>query len=48
MLVYDGSCLLMSDRENGPKGVYREPNPELSFEKLAQSLLARIIALKKI
>ncbi len=45
--LYDGSCLLLSDRENGPKGLYREPNPELNFEKFAQSLLARALALKK-
>jgi hypothetical protein len=29
--LYDASCLLMSSRDNGLKGKYREPNPELSF-----------------
>lgn len=44
--LYDGSCLLLSDRETGPRGGYREPNPELSFERFARSLLARVIALR--
>jgi hypothetical protein len=44
--LYDSTCLLLSDKENGPKGKYSEPNSELSFEKFAQSLLARAISLK--
>jgi len=45
--LYDSTCLLLSDKENGPKGMYREPNPELSFEKFSQSLLARALSVKK-
>jgi hypothetical protein len=42
--LYDASCFLMSARESGLKGVYREPNPELSFHNFVTSLLARAIA----
>jgi hypothetical protein len=42
--LYDGTCLLMSDAVQGAEGFYREPNPELSFEKFAQGLLAKAIA----
>jgi hypothetical protein len=45
--LYDSTCLLLSDKENGPKGIYREPNRELSFEKFSQSLLARALSVKK-
>jgi hypothetical protein len=45
--LYDSTCLLLSDKENGPKGMYREPNPELSFEKFSQSLLARALSVRK-
>jgi hypothetical protein len=43
--LYDSACLLLSDRTTGPKGGYREPDPELSFEIFAASLLARAIGL---
>lgn len=42
--LYDACCFLMSSREGGLKGLYREPNAELSFHTLVTSLLARAIA----
>jgi len=45
--LYDSTCFLMSNSDDGPKGGYREPVPELSFEKFMTSLLARAIACGK-
>lgn len=42
--LYDGVCLLLSDRTNGPAGDYREPDPELSIAGFLRSLLARTLA----
>ena len=42
--LYDAACFLMSPREEGLKGQYREPNVELSFRTFVISLLARAIA----
>jgi hypothetical protein len=42
--LYDAGCLLLSSRDGGLKGKYREPNPELSFRTFVTSLLARAIA----
>lgn len=42
--LYDAACLLMSNATDGPKGVYREPAAELSFENFIASLLAKAIA----
>jgi hypothetical protein len=42
--LYDAGCFLMSARESGLKGKYREPNSELSFRNFVTSLLARAIA----
>jgi hypothetical protein len=42
--LYDGACLLLSDREHGPAGIYREPNPELAFARFVESPLARTLA----
>ncbi len=42
--LYDGTCFLLSDRISGLRGGYREPNPELSFRKFAEGLLARAVA----
>jgi hypothetical protein len=39
--LYDGACFMLTDRENGRAGAYREPNPELTFERFAESLVAR-------
>lgn len=45
--LYDSACFLLSDARNGPRGNYREPAAELTFEKFIASLLARAIALSK-
>jgi hypothetical protein len=42
--LYDAGCFLMSSREGGLRGNYREPNPELSFCNFVTSLLARAAA----
>jgi hypothetical protein len=45
--LYDAACFLMSARQGGLKGAYREPNPELSFHTFVTSLLARAIAVAR-
>jgi hypothetical protein len=43
--LYDSACFLLSEEEGGvTEGRYREPAPELSFEKFFASLLGRAIA----
>lgn len=44
---YDATCLLLSDREQGQTGNYREPNVELGFQPFVASLLGRAIAYAK-
>lgn len=44
--LYDGACLLTSDRLQGSKGKFREPNAELSFKNFLRSLVARALACK--
>ncbi len=46
--LYDGSCLLLSDRDSGPSGGFSEPSAELSLAGFVQSLLARINAVSRI
>jgi len=38
--LYDAACLLMSDRQEGLKGLFREPSEELSISHFAASLVA--------
>ena len=45
--LYDAACFLMSNAADGPKGVYREPAPELRFQTFIASLMARAIAVAK-
>src|SRR5579863_6093778 len=45
--LYDSSCFLLSDAKNGLRGKYKEPEPELNFEKFMASLLARAISVAK-
>jgi hypothetical protein len=45
--LYDSACFLLSNAKGGAKGNYREPAPELTFEKFIASLLARATALAK-
>ena len=42
--LYDAGCFLMSSREGGLKGEYREPNSDLSFRNFIVSLVGRAIA----
>ena len=45
--LYDASCLLLSDREGGLTGRYREPSSELGIGPFVASLLGRAIAFSK-
>lgn len=45
--LYDATCFLMSNSTEGVKGLYKEPDPELSFANFASSLLAKAMACKK-
>jgi len=46
--LYDSACFLLSNTKSGMKGDYREPAPELTFEKFIASLLARATAIAAI
>jgi hypothetical protein len=41
--LYDAACFIMSARDEGLEGKYREPSPELAFSNFAASLSAKII-----
>jgi hypothetical protein len=45
--LYDSACFLMSNATDGPKGRYKEPAPELSFQNFVESLMAKAIAVAK-
>lgn len=45
--LYDGSCLILSNKTEGLKGRFKEPNPEFSFEMFATSLTAHAMAYAK-
>ncbi len=45
--LYDSACFLLSNAKSGVRGDYREPAPELTFEKFIASLLARAAAIAK-
>jgi hypothetical protein len=45
--LYDAACFLMSNATDGPRGGFREPAPELSFQNFTASLLAKAIATAK-
>jgi hypothetical protein len=45
--LYDGTCLILSNRKNGQKGKFTEPNPEFSFSMFATSLSAHAAAYAK-
>ena len=45
--LYDATCLLLSDRNNGVNGHYSEPNEEVNFKTFATSLSAHAIAFVK-
>jgi hypothetical protein len=45
--LYDGTCLLLSEKSGGLKGKYTEPNSEFGFTTFATSLIAHAIAYAK-
>lgn len=46
--LYDGTCLILSDRAGGLEGNFKEPNPEFSFATFATSLIAHAMAYAKL
>lgn len=42
--LYDGAGFLMSNRKDGAKGIYIEPDPEIGFVTFARSLHAHVAA----
>ena len=46
--LYDAACLIMSSREAGASGDYREPDPYLSFRLFATSLVGHATAFAKL
>jgi hypothetical protein len=40
--LYDSACFLMSSAQTGSKGIYFQPNPELSFTPFVASLFGKI------
>jgi len=45
--LYDGACLLLSNRDDRRRGNFKEPSAELAFQGFASSLLAHAIAFVK-
>jgi len=43
--LYDGASFLVSSREQGAAGAYREPDPELCFQNFIHSLIGRAVAI---
>ncbi len=44
---YDGACLLLSNKQDGMRGAYREPAGDLSFGKFASLLCNHVAAASK-
>ncbi len=42
--LYDGACLLLTTRQDGPNGAYTTPTPELSFGTFAAGIYAHAMA----
>lgn len=47
-LLYDAACFFTSRADTGARGVFREPNPELSIRSFAVSLHARVSAFARL
>jgi hypothetical protein len=47
-LLYDAACFFTSSADTGARGVFREPNPELSIRNFAVSLHARASAFARL
>ena len=43
--LYDGACFLLSRKDGGATGMYREPDAELGFQCFMQSLVGRALAI---
>lgn len=43
--LYDAACLLLSNAEDGLRGDYKEPSPELSFQNFVSSLMAKAVTI---
>ena len=46
--LYDSACLIMSSRETGPSGDFKEPSLQLSFRLFATSLVGHATAYAKL
>ncbi len=46
--LYDAACLIVSSRETGPSGDFKEPSPQLSFRLFATSLVGHATAYAKL
>lgn len=42
--LYDAACFMLSNKAEGVKGQYREPNSEINFENFVASLMGKAIA----
>lgn len=42
--LYDATCLLLSDRDDGVRGEYSEPSEEIGFRNFATSLMSHAMA----
>lgn len=45
--LYDAACFMLSDKDGGLRGRYREPNPVINFENFVASLMGKAIAYVK-
>jgi hypothetical protein len=45
--LYDAACLILSNKESGLKGKYREPISELNFQNFIASLIGRAVTYMK-
>lgn len=46
--LYDGACLITSDKSGGLKGDYKEPDPEFGFTSFFTSLMAHATSYAKL
>lgn len=46
--LYDAACFIMTDAARGPKGSYKQPSDELTFQKFTASLTGHALALTKL
>lgn len=42
--LYDGACFLVSDAKGGSAGNYREPDAELTFDRMVRGITAHVAA----